>query len=262
MRRPADVPFDAPAVERGMGLFETVLLVGRRAVLWMAHLDRLYASLSRWEFPAPSRDALEAEATRLAAEAGLAPQEERALRIAWIAVGPDLERTESWRLDLSIRPIPSLTLRRRGGAHGITLPHDLRRDTPSTKSTSYFAAVAGLRMAARRGGDEGLFTAADGTYLEGTSTALLAWNGGRPVRAGTDALASVTVAAFASETGACLSLSEPLLRDGALLCGSLTLAVPLAYLDGKPCSQPPAMLERIAEFNRRLRTDRAFSREL
>jgi len=83
--RPADVPFDSPAVERGAGFFETVLLVGRRAVLWTQHLDRLETTVGRWHFPAPSRSALESETVRLVVEAGLAPSEERALRLAWIA---------------------------------------------------------------------------------------------------------------------------------------------------------------------------------
>ncbi len=262
MSGPADVPFDSPAVERGAGFFETVLLVGRRAVLWMQHLDRLHATVSRWEFPAPSRGALEADAARLIGKAALAPSEERALRLAWIAVGHELERTTSWRLDISLRPVPPLTLQRREGAHGVTLPPELRRDTPSTKSTSYFAAVAGLRIAVRGGGSEGLFTAADGSYLEGTSTALVAWNGGLPVRPRNGALPSVTGAAFAPEPGPGLSLSEPLLRDGAVLCGSLTLVAPLVSIDGKPCARPPAMLERIADVNRRLRTDPALGREL
>ena len=33
---PESVPFDAPALERGFGFFETLLLVGRRAVLGVA----------------------------------------------------------------------------------------------------------------------------------------------------------------------------------------------------------------------------------
>ena len=38
---PDPVPFDAPAVERGFGFFETLLLLGRRAVLWAPHARRL-----------------------------------------------------------------------------------------------------------------------------------------------------------------------------------------------------------------------------
>src|SRR5262249_5118084 len=34
----APIPWDAPAVERGIGFFETALVIGRRAVLWRPHL--------------------------------------------------------------------------------------------------------------------------------------------------------------------------------------------------------------------------------
>ena len=53
MTRSADIPYDAPAVERGVGFFETVLLSGRRACLWEPHLARLYGTLRRFALPEP-----------------------------------------------------------------------------------------------------------------------------------------------------------------------------------------------------------------
>jgi len=255
MSRPPDVPFNAPAVERGVGFFETVLLVGRRAVLWQPHLARLYGTLRRFGFPEPDLSVLEAAARRAADEAALSPREERGLRLAWIATGIDLEEPSSWRLDVSVRPIPEATLARRTGSRAVTLTADLRRDTPDVKSTSYFAAVVGLRIARRREGDEGLFTSPDGTYLEGTSTSLIAWNDGTPARAPNSALPSVTAAAFLEGGEENVPLTAPLLGRGALLCGSLTLAVPVVTLDGAPCSVPEAMTRRIRDFNRRLVSD-------
>jgi 4-amino-4-deoxychorismate lyase len=257
MNRPPDVPFDAPAVERGAGFFETVLLSGRRACLWEPHLARLYGTLRRFGLPEPDRPSLEAAAREAVDEARLGPGEERGLRLAWIAVASDLDTASSWRLDVSIRPIAETTLRRRGGARAITLPSDLRRDSPDVKSTSYFAAVYGLRVAVRKGGDEGLFTDAEGTYLEGTSTSLLAWNGGLPARSSNGALPSVTAAAFLEGEETTLPLTAELLRAGSLLCGSLTLASPIALLDGSPCRVPTEMAERIRSFNRRLHSDPA-----
>ncbi|HQR45388.1 MAG TPA: aminotransferase class IV [Thermoanaerobaculia bacterium] len=254
MRAP-DVPFDAPAVERGVGFFETVLLVGRRAVLWNPHLARLYGTLRRFGFPEPGREALEASARAAADEAALPPGEERGLRLAWIATGPELELASSWRLDVSVRAIPETTRARRAGCRAVTLRADLRRDTPDVKSTSYFAAVAGLRIARRNGGDEGLFTGPDGTYLEGTSTSLIAWNGGAPARAPGGALPSVTAAAFLAGSERALSLTAGLLAAGSLLCGSLTLAAPIVALDAAPCAVPEAMTRRIRTFNERLRDD-------
>lgn len=257
MSRPPDIPFDAPIVERGVGFFETVLVAGRRAVLWEPHLSRLDATLRRFSFPGPDRGKLEDAARAAVCEASLAADEERALRLAWIAVGSDLDVPASWRFDLSMRAIPESTLARRTGCRGMTLPPWLRRDTPEVKSTSYFAAIVGLRMARKGGADEGLFTAPDGTYLEGTSTSLIAWNGGRPLRARSGFLPSVTAGAFLGEGDSTALLTAEALRAGSLLCGSLTLAVPLVALDGAPCGVPAAMDERIRDFNRRLLSDPA-----
>ena len=257
MARPADVPFNAPIVERGVGFFETVLVAGRRAVLWERHVSRLVATLRRFSFPGPDRESLEGAAGAAVREASLVAGEERALRLAWIAVGPDLEDPAAWRLDVSMRPIPESTLTRRAGCRVRTLPPWLRRDTPEVKSTSYFAPVVGLRMARGSGADEGLFTAPDGSYLEGTSTSLIAWNDGRAVRALSWFLPSVTAAAFLSEGDATAPLTGEALRAGSLLCGSLTLAVPIISLDGAPCVVPTEMEVRIREFNRRLLSDAA-----
>jgi len=255
MSRSADVPFDAPAVERGVGFFETVLLSGRRAVLWEPHLARLGGTLRRFALPEPDRGTLEALSKSAVEEAKPAPADQRALRLAWIAVSGDLDAPASWRLDISVRAIPEATLERRSGARAVTLPAELRRDTPSVKSTSYFAAVMGLRLARRSGADEALFTSPDGTYLEGTSTSLIAWNGGVLARAAGDALPSVTAAAFLAGEGVNVPVTGELVRSGALLCGSLTLAVPVVSLDGARCAVPAAMAERIGDFNRRLLSD-------
>ncbi len=87
----APLPYLSPAVQRGFGFFETALLVGRRAVLWDAHLDRLLRGLRRLELPAPARDALDA-AARGAVDA-VAPQGDRqsGLRLTWLAAGEDVE---------------------------------------------------------------------------------------------------------------------------------------------------------------------------
>jgi branched-subunit amino acid aminotransferase/4-amino-4-deoxychorismate lyase len=247
------VPGDAPAVERGVGLFETVLAIGRRKVLWAPHVERLLGGLGRWELPAPGRDEIEA-----AAEAALADvpddRDERALRLTWLAAGADLEVRASWRLDVSLRPIPALTLQRREGSRAVSLPPELARDTPALKSTSYLAAVLGLRHAARRGADEGLLLGPDGSYVEGTATTLVAWDGGRLLLSRHAALPGVTAAAFVGPAEAPRgALTAQVLREGAIVLGSLTGAAPLLSLDGEPCAVPPPMRDRIAAFNRQMR---------
>jgi 4-amino-4-deoxychorismate lyase len=258
----APVPFLSPAVQRGFGFFETALLAGRRAVLWEPHLDRMHRILSGLDLPKPSRERLNGAARRALDASPVKAPEQRALRLTWFAVGDDLDDPESYRLEAHVLPIPESRLARRSGSHCISLPLELQRDTPGVKSTSYFAAIQGGRLAKKAGGDEGLFRSPDGSYLEGTTTGLAAWNGGTPILAPKGVLPSVTAAAFfGGQAGTALLTSENL-REGSILLGSLTMATPIVTLDGAPCARPPEMLARIAEFNRRLLQDPAFGTEL
>jgi 4-amino-4-deoxychorismate lyase len=256
------VPFLSPAVQRGFGFFETALVVGRRAVLWEPHLDRMHRILSGLELPEPSRGRLNAAAKRALDASSVRPDEQRALRLTWFAVNEDLEDEASYRLEAHLMAIPESRLARRKGSHAVSLPLDLQRDTPGVKSTSYFAALQGGRLAKKAGGDEGLLRSRDGHYLEGTSTGLAAWNGGAPVLAPRGVLPSVTAAAFFEGREAAAPLEAGTLRAGALLLGSLTMATPILTLDGTACAQPPEMLARIRDFNRRLLDDPAFGAAL
>jgi branched-subunit amino acid aminotransferase/4-amino-4-deoxychorismate lyase len=246
-----DLPYNAPAVERGVGFFETVLLLGRRAVLWEEHVLRLLSSLASLHLPVPTRREIEQATERAVLGIPLDSTKEMGLRISWLALRASLEARESWRLDVSIRDIPAASLRRREGSRAVSLPTAFMRDTPGLKSTSYLAAVLGGRYAQQHGGDEGLFVAFDGSYTEGTATALLAWSSGQPVASSHMMLPSITAAAFAKETPQA-PLTSALLRGGAILLGSLTKAAPMLSLDGEPCQQPAVMLQRISAFNAQL----------
>jgi 4-amino-4-deoxychorismate lyase len=249
-------------VQRGFGFFETALLVGRRAVLWDAHVDRLLKGLARLELPAPTPDALEAAARKAIDGFGPSGDTQSGLRLTWLAAGEDVDDPASWRLDAYVIPIPESRLARRDGSRAVSLPVDLQRDTPAVKSTSYFAAIQGGRLAKKAGADEGLFRGHDGRYLEGTTTGLAAWNGGTPVLAPEGVLPSVTAAAFFDGQAAVAPITEERLRAGGVLLGSLTTAAPLLSLDGTPCAQPPEMLARIRAFRARLLSDPSLSRGL
>jgi branched-subunit amino acid aminotransferase/4-amino-4-deoxychorismate lyase len=228
--------------------------------LWDGHVERLLTSLDKLGLPAPERAQLTAAAQRAiarlpddaSADLSADSSKESGLRVSWIAVAADLADPRAWRLDVSVRPIPPLTRDRRSGGHGITLPFELARDTPTLKSTSYFSAVLGLQLAQKLGGNEGLFRAPDGSYTEGTATALVAWDDGRLLQSQHPILPSVTAAAFVGPSVRRGLLSRELLSAGALLLGSLTKATPLLSLDGKACQLPPLMLEKIALLNRQL----------
>jgi branched-subunit amino acid aminotransferase/4-amino-4-deoxychorismate lyase len=258
----APLPYLSPAVQRGLGFFETALLVGRRAVLWDAHLDRLLRGLLRLDLPAPSREAIDAAARRAVDAFAPGTGVQSGLRLTWLAAGEDVESPSSWRLDAYVIPIPESRLARRDGSRAVSLPLDLQRDTPAVKSTSYFAAIQGGRLARKAGADEGLFRGHDGRYLEGTTTGLAAWNGGTPVLAPEGVLPSVTAAAFFEGRAAVAPIGEEDLRAGGVLLGSLTTAAPLLALDGRPCAQPEAMLGRIRAFRERLLGDASLSRAL
>jgi branched-subunit amino acid aminotransferase/4-amino-4-deoxychorismate lyase len=257
---PEPVSFDAPAVERGFGFFETILLLGRRAVLWEPHVARLLRTLGELELPAPGPEGVESAAR--AALAGIEDgPEERALRLSWIARGIDLESPDSWRLDASVRAIPANTLSRRAGSRAATAPARFRRDSPRYKSTSYFGAVAAQRHARRSGADEALFREG-GLYVEGASTGIVAWNGGRLAGLGPDALPSVTTEAFLGGAGERRGLGREELLSGALLLGSLTTAAPLVSLDGAECARPTGILRACEAFRERLRSDAAMQKKL
>jgi len=176
MNRPSDVPFNAPAVERGMGFFETVLLVGRRAVLWEPHLARLYGTLRRFGFPEPDLSVSRDFRANCRGRGGRSRPGRNAAS-AWPGSrrGPDLEQPASWRLDVTVRRFPESTLARRTGSRAVTLRADLRRDTPDVKSTSYFAAVAGLRIARRAGGTRGSSRHPTAATWKGRRPSLIAW---------------------------------------------------------------------------------------
>lgn len=256
------VPYLAPAVQRGFGFFETALLVGRRAILWDAHLDRLLRGLLRLSLPAPSRAAIEGAARGAVDAFAPGSDTQSGLRLTWLAAGEDVEDAASWRLDAYVIPIPESRLARRDGSRAVSLPLDLQRDTPGVKSTSYFAAIQGGRLAKKASADEGLFRGHDGRYLEGTTTGLAAWNGGTPVLAPEGVLPSVTAAAFFDGQAAVAPIGERDLRAGGILLGSLTTAAPILSLDGSACAQPPGMLARIRTFRERLLEDPALSRAL
>ncbi|MCG3194341.1 MAG: hypothetical protein DIJKHBIC_03599 [Thermoanaerobaculia bacterium] len=249
----------SPAVERGIGLFETVLLRGRNAILFFEHWERFSSSVQRLELPAPRREEfLEAAEKAIdAAGVGMEDVTERALRLAFVAAGNDLDDPSSWRLDASVRKIPAWTLERRAGARTVTLPSWIQRDTPGIKSTSYFGAVIGQRVARHAGGNEGLLVDSAGHYLEGTSTGLAVWveESESFVAALGPALSSVTLAAFLAHEPQRRPLTAEDIRAGAVLAGSLTRVVPARELDGRPCSVPDRMLERVEAFNRRLEAD-------
>src|ERR1019366_2028493 len=146
----APVPFLSPAVQRGFGFFETALLVGRRAVLWEPHLDRMHRILSGLDLPIPSRGRLDAAAKNALDASPAKLAEQRALRLTWFAVGEDLDDPASYRLEAHLMPIPESRLARRSGSPSVSLSLDLQRGTPGAGSTGHLPTPPRCRLAGKR----------------------------------------------------------------------------------------------------------------
>ena len=253
MTRTITLSLDAPALARGVGFFETVLVVRGEPVLLEQHWRRLATGAESLRFPSPSRDAFEKEARRAAIEVdGL---KEASLRVWWLATGSDVQDPRSWRLASMAGPIPAGTLQRRKRGRVVVLGRHVPRPTPGLKTVSYVPSVLGLREAHERNADEALFTDARGRILEGTTSNVFAVKGDTlitpPVSAGL--LPGVMRAwVIARATAAGLTVRERLLTRadllaGSVLTGSLTKIAPVRYVDGVRAADPGDLCRALAK---------------
>ena len=188
---------DDAGLARGQAAFETLRVYGGRAFALGEHLDRLAASAARLELPAVERGSLEELAALALRGSGL---EDAALRFYWTG-GRDGERTATALA--TVTPIPGdLEAMRARGLRLVSLElgidHAARARSPwllgGVKSTSYAVHVAALAEAKRRGADDALLLASDGTVLEGATSNAWWANGDRIRTPGLDLgiLAGVT----------------------------------------------------------------------
>lgn len=164
---------DDLGVQRGDGVFETVLVADGHARELDKHLDRLARSASMLDMVTPERAAWErAVSTAL----GRWPAgREMVLKLVCTRGidGDDGARPTAFVLGMEVSE-PILAARRNGIA-AITLERgiepDLGQRAPwlllGAKSLSYAMNMAALREAERRGAQDVIFTASDGTVLEG-----------------------------------------------------------------------------------------------
>jgi branched-subunit amino acid aminotransferase/4-amino-4-deoxychorismate lyase len=247
------ISLDAPALARGVGFFETLLVVRGRPILLYEHFERMESGVRSIDFPAPDAELFEREA-RKAARA-VAHLDEAAVRVSWLAVNGDIDSKDSWRLFAVSGKVPDATMRRRERGRVIVLESRLGRTSPELKSVSYIPSVLGLREAARRDADEALFTNEKGKILEGTTSNVFAVSGGTlltpPVSAGL--LPGVMRRWIVENAGGVglevreRTLSRKDLLAGSFLTGSLTRLTPIRYLDGVKCRPPGSALRKLQE---------------
>lgn len=260
---------DAPQVRvddlglmRGDGVFETILVVDGRPRELGAHLDRLARSAAMLDIPLPERAAWE-RCVRAVVDNWPA-EGEMALKLVCTRGVEGGDGTPT-AFGLGMEIGERTRVLRRDGISVVTLERgfdpDLAERAPwlllGAKTVSYAVNMAALREAERRGADEVLFTASDGSLLEGpTSTLVVAT--GRTLRtppAQLGILPGTTQAALfrGAERAGWATKVEPLrvedLHDaeGVFLVSSVRRITRVHTLDGKPLGDSAELHAELAE---------------
>ena len=172
---------DDLGLQRGDGVFETILVVDGRPRELRPHLDRLARSAAMLDLPEPDLAAWE-RAARLVVE-NWSGSPEMVLKLVYTR-GSDGDPDAVPTAFALGSEVPASTLRaREEGVAVITLERGLAPDVAErapwlllgAKPLSYGMNMAALREAARRGAEDVIFTATDSSVFEGpTATVVLA----------------------------------------------------------------------------------------
>lgn len=177
----AHIRVDDLGLLRGDGIFETILVVDGKPRELGPHLDRLARSAAKMDLPEPDRAAWERAAAQVIGNWG--GGDEIALKLVYtrgVEGDPEAGPT-GFALGLEIDP--KVIKARAEGVAAITLDRGidpgLAKRAPwlllGAKSLSYGINMAAIREASRRGASDVVFTASDGSVLEGpTSTVVVA----------------------------------------------------------------------------------------
>ncbi|APU23902.1 aminodeoxychorismate lyase [Actinoalloteichus sp. GBA129-24] len=251
---------DDLAVQRGDGVFETIMVVDGRPRELGPHLERLARSAALLDMPPPDLAAWE-RCAQVVLDAWRGGRE-MALKLVYSRGVEGEGRPTAFAMGLPVGPE---TIRKRNeGLSVITLERgyaaDLQERAPwlllGAKTLSYAVNMAALRHAERNDAQEVIFTATDGTVLEGpTSTVVIAQ--GRTLRTpppSSGILPGTTQGALfrAAEAAGWNTKVEPLRieelwdTDGLWLVSSVRLITRVHTLDGKtlPDDEQRAALHR------------------
>ncbi len=234
---------------RGDGVFETVLVVDGEPRELGPHLDRLARSAAMLDLPAPDLDAWRL-VSRAVVDAWPEPGE-MALKLV-LTRGPEFGDGTPTGFALGL-PVAEKVLRNRDeGVAAVTLERgydpELARRAPwlllGAKTLSYAVNMAALRHAATLGAEEVIFTAADGSALEGPTSTVVLVNGRtlRTVPPSSGILAGTTQAALfrAAERAGWRTVVEPIpaadlaTGDALFLASSVRKITRVRELDGVP----------------------------
>lgn len=236
---------DDAGLLRGLAAFETVRVYDGRPFALAEHLDRLRTSAERMRLPEPDIEGFAQLAQDVLAAAGV---RDCSLRLTMTGGRQGGEPVSM----AVILPIPDdLEAIRSAGIAAVSLQLGtdprLRKDAPwlldGVKSTSYAVNMAAFDEARRRGADDAVFIAADGSVLEGPVTNVWWRRGGTLFTPSLDLgiLAGVTrahVIGIARELGYDVSqgwypLADMALADEAFSSSSVRELMPVVRLDDR-----------------------------
>jgi 4-amino-4-deoxychorismate lyase len=177
----AQIKVDDLGLTRGDGVFETILVVGGKPRELRPHLDRLARSAAMLDLPEPDLAAWERAVSLVLEHWTGSP--EMVLKLVYTRGSDGDPAAVPTGFALGSEVPPSTLKARAEGVAAVTLergfPPDLAERAPwlllGAKPLSYAMNMAALREARRRGAEDVIFTAADGSVFEGpTSTVVLA----------------------------------------------------------------------------------------
>ncbi|MGF1645393.1 MAG: aminotransferase class IV [Kineosporiaceae bacterium] len=273
------VQVDDLGLQRGDGCFETVLVRRRHpaerdgdppgdpvAVHLDAHLERFARSAAALDLPPVDDAAWRRLVADVLAGARDRVTDEAILKLLLTRGGAADPAGSPGTGFVTLGPLPPALRRRRGAGLSVvgltvgTVPgvHSL---APwllgGVKTLSYAVNMAALREAARRGADDAVLLAADGTVLEAPTATVLWWAGDRltttPV-AGTGVLPGTTQQAlFAAATAAGLATGyDTVTVDGLVAADAVWLAssvrglTPVHSVDGRAVATRPDLTALLA----------------
>jgi 4-amino-4-deoxychorismate lyase len=177
----AQIKVDDLGLMRGDGVFETILVADGKPRELRPHLDRLARSAAMLDLPEPDLAAWE-KVVSLVLERW-AGSREMVLKLVYTRGSDGDPAAVPTGFALGSEVSPSILKARAEGVSAITLERgfapDLAERAPwlllGAKPLSYAMNMAAVREARRRGAEDVIFTAADGSVFEGpTSTVVLA----------------------------------------------------------------------------------------
>jgi branched-chain amino acid aminotransferase len=225
----AQIPATDEGLLRGDGVFEVVRVYEGRPYALEEHLERMRRSAERLRL-AVDLESVRAEAHRLLARAGAAPEHE-ALRIVLTRGGRRLLLTE---------PLPGHA----GALSLASVTYSPTRVMDGIKSLSYAANMLATRLAAERGADEALLVTPHGRVLEAPTSTIFYVLGGQlhtpPLSEHIlDSITRRAVLAVAEVSERQCTLEELYGAQEAFLASSTREVQPVSAIDGRELPGAP-----------------------